>query len=91
MKGAVVNKASERIHGIQTTCLTTEEIETAEMLLIQFVQKEAFPDTYNAFKNGQNARYLDPRLKPLQPVWDKGNEIILVKGRIGPAMEELGN
>ena len=53
MKGKVVSKAFEQVHGINTSCLTTEEIEIAEVLLIQAVQKDAFSDTYFALKNGE--------------------------------------
>lgn len=90
MKGSIVATAIERVHGIPTTCLTSTEVETAEILLIQAVQKSVFPDVYNAFATGDRVKDLDDRLKPLRPVWDRAREIILVKGRIGPAMEELG-
>ena len=49
-------------------------------MLIQAVQKSAFPDVYHAFANGEQVKGLDERLKPLRPIWDKAREKILVKG-----------
>ncbi len=74
--------ATEEISGIRIECLTTEKCENAEIILIQPVQKDAFPDTYAALKEKQEIKNVDPSLKPLCLIWDKENEIILIKGRI---------
>ncbi len=68
-------------------CLRAEEIQQAEIFLFRHIQRERYPQSFEALENGQNL-HPHARLTKLRPVWDLKNRLIRATGRMELAIRE---
>lgn len=86
-KTRITVKSGDVIEEKWVNCLRAEEIRQAEIFLFRLLQRERYPQSYEALENGQTL-HPQAKLTKLRPVWDPVLRLIRVTGRMELAIRE---
>ena len=76
-----------QVSEIRVECLCAAGIRNAEMSILRKIQREHYPETYEALANNEKIHHRS-RLNKLRPLWDAENRVIRVIGRMDLAIRE---